>query len=189
MYGQAVRKRISEQNANITTVSGKIPTKYAGSASAGGSANSAVKLDNSAGSAIQPVYFSGGKPVACTHTLGKSVPANAVFTDTQPSLISVSTTVNTTLFQNTYTPCWKYGRIGIINSTVSNKTALAASTLYRVTTVAQKPSTGSTGIAIDRITGNGYMVQANTDGEIVIYGGGPGIPTGSSLDILIMVIF
>ena len=94
MYGQAVRKRISEQNANITTVSGKIPTKYAGSASAGGSANSAVKLDNSAGSAIQPVYFSGGKPVACTHTLGKSVPANAVFTDTDTKAIRVVQTLH-----------------------------------------------------------------------------------------------
>lgn len=39
---------------------------YAGSSSAGGSATSAVKLDSSAGSATQPVYFSGGKPVACT---------------------------------------------------------------------------------------------------------------------------
>lgn len=28
------------------------------------------------------MYFSGGKPVACTYSLGKSVPANAVFTDT-----------------------------------------------------------------------------------------------------------
>ena len=55
---------------------------YAGSSSAGGSATSAVKLDSSAGSATQPVYFSGGKPVACTYTLGKSVPSDAVFTDT-----------------------------------------------------------------------------------------------------------
>lgn len=56
---------------------------YAGSASAGGSANSAVKLDTAtAGSSTQPVYFSNGKPTACTYTLGKSVPSNAVFTDT-----------------------------------------------------------------------------------------------------------
>ena len=72
---------------------------YAGSSSAGGSATSAVKLDtSSAGSATQPVYFSGGKPVACTYTLGKSVPSNAVFTDTntwrgiQDNLTSTSTT-------------------------------------------------------------------------------------------------
>ena len=56
---------------------------YAGSGSAGGSANSAVKLDTAtAGSATQPVYFANGKPTACTYTLGKSVPSNAVFTDT-----------------------------------------------------------------------------------------------------------
>ena len=67
----------------LAELNGKIPAKYAGSASAGGSATSAVKLDTAtAGSATQPVYFSGGKPVACTHTLAKSVPANAVFTDT-----------------------------------------------------------------------------------------------------------
>lgn len=56
---------------------------YAGSSSKGGSATSAVKLDTAtAGSATQPVYFSGGKPVACTYTLSKSVPADAKFTDT-----------------------------------------------------------------------------------------------------------
>lgn len=61
--------------ANITnlqtTLDGKSNTshthKYAGSSSVGGSATSAVKLDTStAGDANTPVYFSGGKPVACT---------------------------------------------------------------------------------------------------------------------------
>lgn len=56
---------------------------YAGSGSAGGSANSAVKLDTAtAGSTTQPVYFSGGKPVAIGYTIAKSVPADAKFTDT-----------------------------------------------------------------------------------------------------------
>ena len=55
---------------------------YAGSSSAGGAANSAVTLTTNAGSATQPVYFTGGKPAACTYTLGKSVPSDAVFTDT-----------------------------------------------------------------------------------------------------------
>lgn len=67
----------------ITQLNGKIPARYAGSASAGGSATSAIKLDTAtAGSATQPVYFSGGKPAACTYSLAKSVPANAMFTDT-----------------------------------------------------------------------------------------------------------
>lgn len=52
--------------------------KYAISA---GSASSAAALTSNAGSATQPVYFSGGKPVACSYTLGKSVPADALFTD------------------------------------------------------------------------------------------------------------
>lgn len=55
---------------------------YAGSSSNGGSANSAVKLDSSAGSALQPIYFSSGKPTACTYSLAKSVPSDAKFTDT-----------------------------------------------------------------------------------------------------------
>lgn len=65
--------------------------QYAGSASAGGSANSAVKLDTSAGSATQPVYFSGGKPVATTYTLGASVPSGAKFTDTTYSVMKAAT--------------------------------------------------------------------------------------------------
>ncbi len=55
---------------------------YAGSGSAGGSATSAVKLDSSAGSATQPVYFKDGKPVATTYALNKTVPSDAKFTDT-----------------------------------------------------------------------------------------------------------
>ena len=47
-----------------------------------GNASTATALTSNAGSSTQPVYFSGGKPVACAYTLGKSVPSNAVFTDT-----------------------------------------------------------------------------------------------------------
>ena len=46
---------------------------YAGSSSAGGSANSAVKLGSNAGSTSVPAYFTGGKPTACG---GKVVPTN-----------------------------------------------------------------------------------------------------------------
>lgn len=58
-----------------------VPTNYTGSSSAGGSATSAVKLDTSAGSAIQPVYFVGGKPSAIGYTIRASVPSDAKFTD------------------------------------------------------------------------------------------------------------
>lgn len=81
-----VNESINTVNTNTENTYAKkddIPTNYAGSSTAGGSATSAVKLDSSAGSATQPVYFSNGKPVATTYTLGKSVPSNAVFTDTK----------------------------------------------------------------------------------------------------------
>lgn len=53
---------------------------YAGSASAGGSANSAVKLDTStAGSVTQPVYFTGGKPVACDFTFINQTDIDNIF--------------------------------------------------------------------------------------------------------------
>ena len=55
---------------------------YAGSSSAGGAATSANKLNTNAGSATNPVYFANGVPVACTYSLNKTVPADAVFTDT-----------------------------------------------------------------------------------------------------------
>ena len=57
-------------------------TKYAGASTAGGSATSAAKLDTStAGSATQPCYFANGVPSACTYSLNKTVPSDAVFTD------------------------------------------------------------------------------------------------------------
>ena len=56
--------------------------KYAGSASVGGPATSANKLNTDAGSTANPVYFKNGIPVACTHSLNSTVPSDAVFTDT-----------------------------------------------------------------------------------------------------------
>lgn len=62
-------------------------------------ATTASKLGTTTnGSSIQPIYLNNGVPVACTYTLGKSVPSNAVFTDTntwrpiQDNLTSTSTT-------------------------------------------------------------------------------------------------
>ena len=55
---------------------------YASSESIGGSAIFAEKLTQSDGSANRPVYFNNGVPVALDYTIEKSVPNNAVFTDT-----------------------------------------------------------------------------------------------------------
>ena len=47
-----------------------------------GNADTATALTTNAGSVTQPIYFANGKPVATTYSLAKSVPSNAVFTDT-----------------------------------------------------------------------------------------------------------
>ena len=76
----------ADAKATGDALAGKAPAShthnYAGSSSAGGAANSANKLNKNAGSATQGVYFKDGVPVAMTYTLGKSVPADAKFTDT-----------------------------------------------------------------------------------------------------------
>ena len=70
------------------------PSKFnvnsAKTAASAANADSAKKLTTNAGSATQPIYFSNGVPVAITYTLGKSVPANAVFTDTTYDVATVS---------------------------------------------------------------------------------------------------
>ena len=67
-------------NTASTALAGN--TKYAGSTSQGGSANSAKKLDSSAGAANNPVYFSQGVPTASPYEINTNVPVNAKFTDT-----------------------------------------------------------------------------------------------------------
>jgi len=70
-------------NTASTALAGN--TKYAGSSTQGGAATSAEKLTNTSkiGNTNQPVYFTtGGVPTAISYTINKSVPSNAVFTDT-----------------------------------------------------------------------------------------------------------
>lgn len=128
-----------------TTVLNQIGTKananhthnYAGSSSAGGSANSAVKLDSSAGSATQPVYFSSGKPVACTYTLGKSVPSDAVFTDTNTKVTQTAITASG------YTN-WRPLIIGASNNATEGFTPTTVTdTTFTVNTISCQPSSGT----------------------------------------------
>lgn len=61
-------------------------------ATSAGSATTASKLGSSnVGSATQPIYLSAGTATACTYTLGKSVPSDAVFTDTKNTAGSTDT--------------------------------------------------------------------------------------------------
>ena len=76
--------------ANVTGLQDALDSKsdsththpYAGSLTAGGAANSANKLNTDAGNATTPVYFKDGIPAALSYTIEKSVPADALFTDT-----------------------------------------------------------------------------------------------------------
>ena len=83
-----IDKIVLKEN-NITT-SYDIAVKGENVSGTVASAESANKLTSDAGSATQPVYFSDGKPVACTYTLGASVPAGAKFTDTTYSAATQS---------------------------------------------------------------------------------------------------
>ena len=115
---------------------------YAGSSSAGGAATSANKLNTNAGSATQPVYFANGIPVATTYTLGKSVPSNAVFTDTHYSSKNV---------------------VGATNATSNTATALTNGNVY-INSVENGAVTSS-----HKIIGAGATtVTTDTSGNIVI---------------------
>lgn len=76
-----IKQNKSATTANMT-IDGTINAMGGFIGSLSGNASSATALTSSAGSATQPIYFSGGKPVVCTYTLAKSVPADAKFTDT-----------------------------------------------------------------------------------------------------------
>lgn len=124
---------------------------YAGSGTAGGSANSAVKLDSSAGSATQPVYFKDGKPVATTYTLNKTVPADAKFTDTdtwrgiQNNLTSDSTDQSLSAAQGKILKTLVDGKAPISHTHTKSQitdfpTSMPASDVYAWAKAATKPS-------------------------------------------------
>lgn len=92
--GQVITLKGSDSSTSKVTVPTPSSVSYAtsaGSASSATTATTASKLSTNAGSATQPVYFANGVPVACTYTLGTSVPANAKFTDTTYSAATTST--------------------------------------------------------------------------------------------------
>ena len=81
--GKTLKEQVDSKAASEHT------HNYAGSASAGGAATSANKLNANAGNIEQPIYFKNGVPVKCGHSLGTDVPERAVFTDTTGSYKSV----------------------------------------------------------------------------------------------------
>lgn len=75
-------KEIADYIAEDKTGAAAMNEAIAGKLGKTETAAAAAKLTTSAGSTTQPVYFDGGVPKACTYSLNKTVPANAVFTDT-----------------------------------------------------------------------------------------------------------
>lgn len=115
---------------------------YAGSSSSGGAAASANKLNTNAGSTTQPVYFKDGIPVVTTYTLEKSVPSNAVFTDSHYSSKNV---------------------VGATNATSNTSTALTNGNVY-INSVENGSVTSS-----HKISGSGATtVTTDTNGNIII---------------------
>ena len=75
-------KEIADYIAEDKTGAAAMNEAIAGKLGKTETAAAAAKLTTSAGSTTQPVYFDGGVPEACTYGLNKTVPADAVFTDT-----------------------------------------------------------------------------------------------------------
>lgn len=74
---------IGSQSVNYANNAGNATNAInATNATNAANATTATKLSSNAGSNNQPVYFSGGKPIAIGYTIAKSVPADAKFTDT-----------------------------------------------------------------------------------------------------------
>lgn len=129
-----------------------------------GNASSATKLSTSAGSATNPVYFSDGKPVACTYTLGKSVPSNAVFTDTTYGTATEST--------NGLLSASDKKKLGLIYSASCTKGASTRSTLL---------GTGNKDNGDENIIAAGYgNTIGNATQSAIIAGSGNTIPMPTS---------
>lgn len=73
--------RLLKQDGTRATLDANIIGNVTGNIT-GNASGSASKLTVNGGSATQPIYFANGVPTACTYALNKTVPADAVFTDT-----------------------------------------------------------------------------------------------------------
>lgn len=136
---------------------------YTFTGSVSGNASTATKLGSSAGSTTTPVYFSDGKPVVCSYTLGKSVPSNAVFTDTTYGTATEST--------NGLLSASDKKKLGLIYSASCTKGASTRSTLL---------GTGNKDNGDENIIAAGYgNTIGNATQSAIIAGSGNNIPTPS----------
>ncbi len=129
-----------------------------------GNAASATKLSASAGSATKPIYFADGKPVECAHTLGKSVPSDAVFSDTTYGTATEST--------NGLLSATDKKKLGLIYSASCTKGTSTRSTLF---------GTGNKDNGDENIIAAGYgNTIGNATQSAIIAGSGNSIPAPSA---------
>lgn len=83
--------QIFDTGVYLDTTAGMLTATTFKGALTGNASTASALISKSIGSKVQPVYFdANGKPVATTYTLGKSVPSDAVFTDTTNSDVTAS---------------------------------------------------------------------------------------------------
>ena len=134
-------------------------TKYAGSSTQGGAATSANKLNTDAGSATNPIYFSGGVPTALSYTIEKSVPSNAVFTDTKVTTVGnhytpSATSADTKSATASSTAELAWGSAVVTGVTLSGD---AKGHITSVTLASGKLKTPVTGVTLASGTNNGTV--------------------------------
>lgn len=130
-----------------------------------GTASQASALTTNAGSATHPVYFANGVPVATTYELNKTVPADAVFTDTDTHYASEIVVA------------------GNFNSKTDTTTALSNGNVY-INHIENNQVTSSR-----KISGTGTTtVTADEYGNIIVNATGNDYTQGSGISISNYVI-
>ena len=140
-----------------------------------GNASTATALTSSAGSATQPVYFSGGKPSACTYTLGKSVPSNAVFTDTNTKV--TQTAIKSSDYTNWRTIPWGSSN----NASEGFTPTTVTDVMYSDPNLTYQPSSGTLKAKVFKGSLSGNAATASKLATTASITGGNGNTTGYRL--------
>lgn len=170
---------IKKVNDKITTanmtIDGTITAASGFIGSLSGNASSATALTTSAGSATQPVYFTGGKPSACTYTLGKSVPSNAVFTDTNTKV--TQTAIKSSDYTNWRTIPWGSSN----NASEGFTPTTVTDVMYSDPNLTYQPSSGTLKAKVFKGSLSGNAATASKLATTASITGGNGNITGYRL--------
>lgn len=157
---------IADTGVYLDTEAGTlVATKFKGSlngnadsADHADSATTAEKLSSSAGSATKPVYFKEGKPTACTYELNKTVPSNAVFTDTDTKVTSAA---------NHYAPSAKSSAALSVDASSTTSATWASTSLVTGVNLQRDAKGHVTGVTVDSIR---MPSNPNTDTKVTAVG-------------------